>query len=308
MIHIRVLGRFSVAGRRSREANFQTARGHELFAYLVLESGRMFHRARLAEQFWAHLPENRARKALSTEVWRIGTALREVGVDVDAALPRTHSAIGYRRQPDHRIDVDLLDAAVAVQRSIDPEAASDAQVAVVQAGVDAYCGDLLETSYSDWCLIWRETLRDKHIACVRFLMRAAMIRQLWSAALGHAQTLLRLDPLLEDVHRAAMRCHYQAGNRPLALRQYAWCEQVLREELGVAPMDETRRVQETILAVTPAPSAAMKAAARVRDPGLPSKTQSGRSPAQKVDMALANINTARNWLEDASHDLRNPRA
>ena len=46
--------------------------------------------------------------------------------------------------------------------------------------------------------------------------------------------------------------------------------------------------------------AELGAAPRRRDDGM-------RSPAQKVDMALANLNTARHWLEDASRDLRQGR-
>jgi hypothetical protein len=40
----------------------------------------------LGEQFWGHLPEARGRRALSTEFWRLGQALRDVGVDVERAF------------------------------------------------------------------------------------------------------------------------------------------------------------------------------------------------------------------------------
>ena len=77
-------------------------------------------------------------------------------------------------------------------------------------------------------------------------------------------------------------------------------KETLRKKLGVEPMDETRRIQETILAVPGRPPQAtgnLGAAPRRRSDG-------SRSPAQKVDMALANINTARHWLEETSLDLR----
>jgi hypothetical protein len=41
------------------------------------------------------------------------------------------------------------------------------------------------------------------------------------------------------------------------------------------------------------------------DAAAPRRRSDGsRTPAQKVDMALANINTARHWLEETSDDLR----
>lgn len=304
MIRISLLGRTEVSGPSGISAEFATRRGLELFAFLVLEAGRLFDRGRLAGQFWGHLPEDRARRALNTEVWRLVAALRAVGMDTESALPRSTAHIGYMAQPDHTTDVSTLDAAMAVVRATSPQTATAQEIARVNEGVAVYRGDLLETVWSDWCLLWRENLRARHSEALEFLLEAAMVRQDWATGLRHAKALLALDPLLEHVHRAVMRCHFHNGDRPLAMRQYALCEQILRKELGVAPMDETRRIQETILAVpgprpAPGPVAGFAEAPRRR-------SDATRSPAQKVDLALANINTARIWLEEAGEDLRRP--
>ena len=296
MIEISLFGKVEVRGPGGRLADLQTRRGAELLAFLVLEAGRSFSRGRLAEQFWGHLPEVRGRRALNTEFWRLTQALREVGVDVERCFPRDMATVSYVAHPDHLVDVGTLRAAMAVIRVTVPAAADAAAVAQVEAGVAAYRGDLLETVYSDWCLLWRETLRAQHVEALEFLLAVALSRQDWAAGLRHGRALLALDPLLEHVHRAVMRCHFHTGNRPLAMRQYAICEQVLREELGVEPMDETRRIQETILAVPGRAAVAPAEAPRRRDDRF--------TPVQKVDLALSNLNSARNWLEEASTDLR----
>ncbi len=301
MVQISLLGRVEILGEDGRRAAIPTRRGAELFAFLVLEDGRSFDRGRLAEQIWGHLPEPRARRALNTEVWRLAAALEAVGMDTAQALPRGPAGIGYVGQPGHRVDVDLLRAAMRIVATTDPAEADAVALGQIEAAVAAYRGDLLEAVYSDWCLLWRETLRAQHTEALEFLLAAAMARHDWAAGLRFGRGLLALDPLLEHVHRAVMRCHFHNGNRPLAIRQYALCEQLLREELGVAPMDETRRIQETILAV---PGRPVTRAPEV-PPGPPPRRRGDlRSPAQKVDMALANLNTARHWLEEASHDLR----
>lgn len=297
MIHISLLGDFQVVGAAGRKAVLQTRRGTELLAFLVLEAGRTFDRGRLAEQFWGHLPEARARRALNTELWRMTQALREIGMDTDASFPRHVSGVSYQSGPECAIDVDVIRAAMAVVRATDPAQAGPEELAKLEAGVAAYRGDLLETVYSDWCLLWRENLRAQYFEALDFLREAAMARQDWAAGLRYGRTLLTLDPLQEHVHRAVMRCHFHNGDRPLAMRQYAICEQVLREELGVAPMDETRRIQQTILAVPGKPVVSVEPAPRRRSDAL-------RSPVQKVDMALSNLNTARSWLEEASADMR----
>lgn len=305
MFHISVLGRFSVVGPNKQEARIHTARGAELFAFLVLEADRMFHRARMAEQFWGHLPEARARRALNTELWRLSNALKSVGADPKVAFRRTQHEIGYCSHADQSVDVDLLHQASLVVQQSDPKAPTPTDLGIVEAGVAAYKGDLMESVYSDWCLIWRENLRNQHMACLTYLMNAEMARKAWTSALGKAQQLLQIDPLLENVHRCIMRCHFHTGNRSLALRQYALCEQLLDEELGVAPADETRRIQETILDVPPA-KAALKQAQEAHPKQPPPRRD--RSPAQKLDLALSNINNARNWIEDASRDLRTDRS
>lgn len=301
MISIVLLGQFSVTGKSGRRADIQTQRGAEMFAFLVLEAGRMFHRARLAEQFWGHLPETRGRKALNTELWRLSAALTSIGFETDRALVRNKQEVGYVRQPSHKVDVDHMRQAMDIVTTTDPAEADDEMQKLVELGVEGYRGDLLESVYSDWCLLWRESLRAEYTDALEFLMKAAMARQDWERALRRGRALLAVDPLLEHVHRAVMRCHFHMGNRPMVLRQYALCEQILREELNVAPMDETRRIQETLLSVTPKPNPAV--IERVRE--APQRLSGGmRSPVEKVDMALSNLNTARHWLEDASQQMR----
>ena len=156
-----------------------------------------------------------------------------------------------------------------VIRATDPPDADRGAIAAVEAGVAAYRGDLLETVYSDWCLLWRENLRAQLTEALEFLLTAAMARQDWAGGLRHGRALLALDPLMEHVHRAVMRCHFHNGDRPLAMRQYALCEQLLREELNVEPMDETRRIQETILAVPGAAAEGRRRNSAPRRAGAP---------------------------------------
>ena len=43
-----------------------------------------------------------------------------------------------------------------------------------------------------------------------------------------------------------MVCFYRMGSRPLALRQYARCEEILRSEMDLEPMSETRELRDRI--------------------------------------------------------------
>jgi len=299
MIRISLLGQVSVIGRNGRQACLGAGRATELFAFLVLEGGRSIHRSRLAELFWGHLPEERGRRALNTELWRVTRALAAVGVDVGRSLARSANEVGYVPQVDHQVDVLGLREAMRLVNACSVETVGGEELGRIEAGIGAYRGDLLESVYSDWCLVWRERLRAQFTGILEFLLRAAMHRHDWPAGLRFGQQLLDLDPLMEHVHRDLMRCHFHNGDRPLALRQFARCERILRNELGVEPMDETRRIQETLLAVSARPDEQ----SRARRSPAPRRIQS-RTPAQKLDLAMSNLNSACHWVEEASQDLR----
>jgi DNA-binding SARP family transcriptional activator len=53
---------------------------------------------------------------------------------------------------------------------------------------------------------------------------------------------LAVDPVWEDAYRAQMRAYQAQGNRPLALRTYQQCIQVLEQEFGVEPLPETQQL------------------------------------------------------------------
>jgi len=57
--------------------------------------------------------------------------------------------------------------------------------------------------------------------------------------IGLAWRVLENDPAHEDAYRLLMRAHATLGERSTALRLYARCVTVLREELGVEPLPET---------------------------------------------------------------------
>jgi DNA-binding SARP family transcriptional activator len=71
-------------------------------------------------------------------------------------------------------------------------------------------------------------------------------RREWRKAIARGSELLRRDPFREHIHRELMKCHYAMGNRPAAVRQFSACVRILREELDIDPMAETRALIEGI--------------------------------------------------------------
>ncbi len=55
-----------------------------------------------------------------------------------------------------------------------------------------------------------------------------------------AQEALRIDNTNEEAYRLQMKAYLERGNRPMAIKTFLQCEEVLKEEFGIAPLPETQ--------------------------------------------------------------------
>lgn len=115
-----------------------------------------------------------------------------------------------------------------------------------QRAVDLYQGDFLVDVARSWCVARRESLRDAYIEALMGLARGCEARRNPDRAVDWYRQALAVDELREDVHRRLIRCFEATGRRSDALGQYARCRDVLRDELGVEPEEETQALYRRI--------------------------------------------------------------
>lgn len=305
-LRVHLFGHLKVGAGSGPPVRFPTRKSRALLAYLALKRERRVTRPAIAGDLWPEADEDRAQKALNTELWRLKTALRDGGADPCAYLDTDHDSVGFRAGAPVWSDVGVFDD---VTRKLAVLSHSDGTpdpkfLLALSEAVALYSGDLLEGVYDDWCLVHRESYRARLIAALEHLVQARMDAQKWEEAIAFGQRLVAMDPLLEHVHRALMRCHYIKGNRPAALKQFAACAAALRRDLRVEPMDETRQVYETMIAIPGRPK--LEIGPRAAPAG--EVLSPSRSPIEKIDLALANLYAAQGWLEDAGRGLRKPAA
>ncbi|CAN7556537.1 BTAD domain-containing putative transcriptional regulator [Phenylobacterium sp. LjRoot225] len=307
---VHLFGEVRVRTNSGALIRFPTRKSKSLLACLAIRREGRALRSSLAGELWPDAPEERAQRALNTEFWRLRTALRDGGADPNLVLQTDYESIGLNAGAPIWVDAAAFERATVDLSRLEASLPADPALAgpLVEA-VDLYSGDLMEGIYDDWCLVHREAYRARLIATLELLVRVRMDEQCWEQAIGFGRRLLEIDPLLEHVHRALMRCHHQRGHRAAALKQYEACAAVLRRDLSVEPMESTRLAYEGILAAAPwAPPRPLGVAlGEPRAIASPDEmVRHGATPAEKIDYALANLNTARTWLEDAGRSLRNP--
>jgi TolB-like protein/DNA-binding SARP family transcriptional activator len=232
-LRIKLLGGCTVLDDRTGEVALPARKAQALLAYLALSTGQWQGRDRLAGLLWSDRPEARARNSLRQAL----ASIRHLGQSLDVDLLETD---GDRVQlPDGAVETDV--AAFQELSDNDPMAATG-----------LYAGDLLEgftapdVAFEDWLAGERAALRET--ACRTFERAASQAAGNgdWRKALELGKRLVGLDPYRESSHRQLMELHAAAGDRAGAIRQYQACERLLRNELDVAPAQETMDLLEKV--------------------------------------------------------------
>jgi DNA-binding SARP family transcriptional activator len=296
-LRIRLFGGLEVCRGNSPLPALPTRRARSLLAYLVLHRDRPVHRDLLCGLLWGEHPETEARKALRTTLWRIRSVLEPREEDRGSFLRMDGPQVTFPGTGGAWVDALEFEASVERRAFDAPGALSPEATGRLYRAVSLYQGDLLDGVYDDWCNVDRERFSLAYLGVLERLMNHHQFQGQWLAAISFGRQLLRKDPIREHVHRQLMICHLSMGDRPSALRQYEACVRLMREELGVEPMEETQRLHDAIRdrGVLPRGSAGP----------LPTGSLAGKAPgdeeqlAQEVDGAVRQLHALIARLEAA---------
>jgi len=260
-LHIHLLGDFYLVYDSTPVTSVNTARLQSLLAYLVLHRDAPQLRHHLAFLFWPDSTEAQAH----TNLRNLLHLLRQALPDADRFLYADSQTLQWWADTPFTLDVADFESALA-QAERAEQARDQAMVRkALEEAVGLYRGDLLPSCYDDWILPERERLRQAFTETLEGLIRLLEGQRHYRAAIGHAQHLLRHDPLHEAAYRRLMRLHALVGDRAGALRAYHTCATVLQRELAVEPSSATRELYERLLRTdalpvpSPAPPAGLAA-------------------------------------------------
>lgn len=253
-LQIRLLGTFDVRQRDEVIVGLDQPRLRDLLAYLLLHRTSPVSRQQLAFLFWPDSTEEQARTNLRN-LWH---RLRRTLPDADRFLCTDEASV--RWLPDAPCSLDVAEFEASHRRAQET-AGSGAEVQHLEEAVAAYGGELLPGCYGDWLLAERDRLAQAYGAALERLAALYDERRDYPRAIGHAQALLRHDPLHEPAYAQLMRLHASNDDRAAALHTYHTCVTVLRRELDVEPGPATRATYEQLLNARARPSEPLPEAA-----------------------------------------------
>lgn len=242
ILHIRLLGGFSLVFGTTPVLGVNTARLQSLLAYLILHAASPQSRQYVAFLLWPDAQESHARNNLRQLLYQLRHALP----DPDRFLFADANVVHWQIDEAQTVDVQLFKRALA--QADTAEQLGDLSVLRhwLEHALSYYQGDLLPSCYDDWITPERDRLRQQAHDAHRRLVRVLESQREYAAALQTAQHLLQLDPLDEDTYILLMRLHSLNQDRQGVRRIYQSAVETLRRELGVEPGEALRQAYERL--------------------------------------------------------------
>jgi DNA-binding SARP family transcriptional activator len=226
-----------------------TRKAIALLAYLAV-SGQPQRRDTLAALLWPEYSQSKARAGLRRTLSTLNKALggkgliiereeisldRTAGAEIDVQQFRT--LLEQVRAHDHLPGPPCRDCTRLLRRAVD----------LAQAGFMA--GFTLRDSaeFDDWQSLTSESFQREVGNALAKLVAAMAASREFEPAIHYANRQLNLDRLNEEAHRQLMRLYAWSGQRNQAIQQYQRCCQIMDEELGVEPLEETAALHDQIL-------------------------------------------------------------
>jgi DNA-binding SARP family transcriptional activator len=122
----------------------------------------------------------------------------------------------------------------------------ESAIAYYEQALTLYQGDFLpERRYEDWSSAERERLQVLALGLMTALAEL-LLKSSPLESIRLTQHALAIDPIWENAYRIQMEAYLAQGNRPMALRTYQQCVEVLQSELDIAPLPETQAIYEQL--------------------------------------------------------------
>ncbi|MEM7130632.1 MAG: BTAD domain-containing putative transcriptional regulator [Chloroflexota bacterium] len=228
---------------------FRSNKARALLAYLATEANRPIPRATLATILWGDYPEAQARKSLRNTIANLRQILAPA-VEANNLLIDRHTLQLTTQTEGCVVDVIQFDELMKTAQSV--TSAESTTELFVQA-VSLYQGELLaglsptdSVEFEDWRRIQQEVRHRQLMTALNQLTESLMASHEYEGAQTYARQQLQIEPWHEGAHRQLIQLLAATGDRSAALAQYATCQKVLNDELGVEPDAETIALYEQI--------------------------------------------------------------
>jgi predicted ATPase/DNA-binding SARP family transcriptional activator len=234
-----------------------------LFAYLAV-TGVRHNRDALASLLWPEKSQSSARAELRRVLYFINQAVGKDWLQTNLESIGLNPELGTSSGAELWLDVAEFQKQLKACEKHEHTATETYPdcIPFLEAAVDLYTDHFMagfslpdSPEFDEWQFFQAEELRGQLASALTRLSSyyASASRQDFETAIRYARRWLTLDPLHEPAHQQLMELYALSGQKAAALRQYERCYQVLSDELGVSPSEETQSLYQRIRTSTLTP-------------------------------------------------------
>lgn len=251
-LHVQTLGGFRVWHQGAEVPT--TAWGREkaihLFQFFITMRRQYVHKEQIMDRLWPDLDIDKGDRDFKVALNSINRALEPEREPRSEPLFVRRYGLAYGLDFENVwLDTEAMELLISAgnQATLGSTPNADFAIACYEAAVQLYHGDYLpERRYEDWTSAERERLQLLALNTMTTLAEL-LLQKMPLESIRLTQRVLSIDLVWEDAYRIQMRAFAAQRNRPMALRTYQRCREVLAEEFGVDPLPETSELYDQIL-------------------------------------------------------------
>jgi DNA-binding SARP family transcriptional activator len=228
MLKVRLLGTFEVIDKDCG-IHISGRLAQSLFAYLILNSGVLHRREKIAAMLWPDTSDIKARENLRHALWRIRKAFSHMDYMVADDF-----SIAFNTSTNYWLDAAIL------RTSGQCKSADD-----LISALSVYLGELLPGFYEEWVTLEREYLNSVFEHNMARLMAILQTEHRWLDILDWGERWLAFGGRPEPAYRALMLAHKAEGEISKVADTYARCVRSLAE-IGLEPSEQTRDLYDNL--------------------------------------------------------------
>lgn len=219
----------------------------QLFQFLVTSRHRRgLHKEQIIDRLWEDADGKTGDQNFKVALHGINKVLEPNRKSRTDARFILRQGLTYQLNlPEIWIDAQALEDFIELGNlslSENPEIAKRAYREAINLYEGIYLPDRL---FEDWSSAERERLQVLILGTI-IILGELLITENPLESIRLAQKALIIDPTWEDAYRIQMEAYFLKGNRPMAIKTYQQCEQILNDEFGVAPLPETKALLNRI--------------------------------------------------------------
>jgi len=256
-LRICLLGRPQISRGDHQVSSALSEKAVALLAYLLAGPARGCTREELAGLFWGETDEEHANYYVRRTLWALRKALNPSGAAADSYIRFEGDHYFFQTDSDYWVDLSdfqrILAPFTGSPRASSPShpdlPLSGHEPAVLEQGLQLYRGRFLEglqlrdcVEFMDWLDFKRDQLERLYVDGLRALAQEKTILADLYGAISVYEQILALEPLDEDVLGNLMVAYYNVGARDKALERYRFFHRALRQQFGLEPLPETRKL------------------------------------------------------------------